>query len=72
MLFRSVGEKSIPWNFWDERCMRPLIAMAESTGWSMPDRTEKETAHTALGDAVYQAKVVSEIWQRFTTPFMDV
>ncbi|HDP7545172.1 TPA: 3'-5' exoribonuclease [Escherichia coli] len=69
---RTVGEKSIPWCFWNERCMGALIAMAESTGWRMPDRAGKETAHTALGDAVYQAKVVSEIWQRFTTPFMDV
>ena len=70
---RTAGEKSIPWCYWNERCMRPLIAMAESTGWKMPGRSGKETiAHTALGDAVYQAKVVSEIWQRFTTPFLNI
>ncbi|EON5064314.1 hypothetical protein ACNDIC_000827 [Escherichia coli] len=53
--------------------MRPLIAMAESTGWKMPGRSGKEAiAHTALSDAIYQAKIVSEIWQRFTTPLLNI
>ncbi|HBQ4880929.1 TPA: 3'-5' exoribonuclease [Escherichia coli] len=70
---RTAGEKSIPWRYWNERCMRPLIDMAKSSGWRMPGRSGKETiAHTALGDAIYQAKVVSEIWQRFTTPFLSI
>ncbi|EES1597470.1 3'-5' exoribonuclease [Escherichia coli] len=70
---RTAGEKSIPWCYWNERCMRPLIAMAESTGWKMPGRSGKEAiAHTALSDAIYQAKIVSEIWQRFTTPFLNI
>ncbi|HAX1979531.1 TPA: 3'-5' exoribonuclease [Escherichia coli] len=70
---RTAGEKSIPWRYWNERCMRPLIDMAKSSGWRMPGRSGKETiAHTALGDAIYQARVVSEIWQRFTTPFLSI
>ncbi|HAX2344740.1 TPA: 3'-5' exoribonuclease [Escherichia coli] len=70
---RTAGEKSVPWRYWNERCMRSLIDMAKSSGWRMPGRSGKETiAHTALGDAIYQAKVVSEIWQRFTTPFLSI
>lgn len=70
---RTAGEKSIPWCYWNERCMRPLIDMAKSSGWRMPGRSGKETiAHTALGDAIYQARVVSEIWQHFTTPFLSI
>ncbi len=58
-----------PWNYWNERCLRPLIACAGVTGYvPHPRKTE---SHNALTDAVYQAEMACEIWQRLTAHNID-
>ena len=49
----------VPWRFWNVRDTRTLFAAAEATEWSRP---MAETAHTALADAVSQARDVQSAW----------
>lgn len=44
-----------PWKFWDCMDTRTLFSVAQRLGWSKPKR---ETAHTALADALAQAEDV--------------
>jgi exodeoxyribonuclease VIII len=53
----------LPWKFWDLRDTRTVFALAEATGWR---RTKTETAHTAMADAVQQAKDVQSAWRWVT------
>jgi len=52
--------QQIPWPFWDIRDMRTIVALAESLrGFDRKSILRKGTHHSAVDDAVYQAKVIS-------------
>jgi DNA polymerase III epsilon subunit-like protein len=58
--FRSLG-LSVPWRYTKVRDTRTLFWAAESlSNWKRPRR---ETAHTALADAVAQAEDVRQAWR---------
>jgi len=59
--FGRILEKPAPWKFWNVRDCRTLKALAEGI---VEYKGELQgTAHTALDDAVHQAKWVSVYWQ---------
>lgn len=49
--YRAAGQRT-PWNFWDIRDTRTLYEAAEGLGWV---REKRDTAHTAMADAMAQA-----------------
>ena len=49
-----------PWKFWDLMDTRTLFAMAAAVGWI---RVRHPTAHTALDDAIAQARDVQAAWK---------
>lgn len=50
---------SIPWSYNSDRCMRSLMELGVDVS-----HIESGTAHNALDDAVYQAKVICEIFKQ--------
>ncbi|MDQ8206197.1 3'-5' exoribonuclease [Coraliomargarita sp. SDUM461003] len=46
-------EKSLPWKFWNDRCVRTICE-----GVSAPKRGADNVHHNALDDAIYQARWV--------------
>jgi hypothetical protein len=53
---------NIPWKFWNVRDVRTVVDLAKGLV-DKNDVAQEGTAHNALGDAVYQAKYVSKMWQ---------
>lgn len=49
----------MPWKYWDERCTRTLYALK-----GKPTITREGTHHSAMDDAIYQAKCVMEVINR--------
>lgn len=63
------GVPMLPWNFWNERCLRSLLDVAGTIGYAPHPR--RTVAHNAVTDATYQAEQVCEIWQRLTSPHLE-
>jgi hypothetical protein len=55
--FRAVGMEA-PWRYGDERCVRTVLDMAGMPSDIAAHRTEADVRHSALGDAVAQARAV--------------
>ena len=55
----------VPWDFWNVRDMRTLVEVGQMiTGVGIRSKVPFEgVKHSAVDDAVWQAKVVSEIWK---------
>lgn len=58
--YRRMGLPT-PWAFWRERCMRTYNQVGEALGIHKGQFSRDGTAHNALDDAVFQAKVVAAI-----------
>jgi DNA polymerase III epsilon subunit-like protein len=51
----------IPWNYWNERCVRTLVSLKPEIKKSY---IFKGTAHNALHDCYHQVGYCSEIWKQ--------
>lgn len=60
-LFRDAAIE-VPWQFWYNRCFRTIKDIAKS--FKIEVTVERTGAHSAMQDAIYQAKVVMELQQR--------
>lgn len=64
--FPRVLDRPAPWKFWNVRDCRTIKDIANSAGHFF--RAELEgTAHSALDDALFQAKWVSHYWQKLVS-----
>jgi hypothetical protein len=69
-LFNQFGEK-VPWSYKDKRCYRTVLEFAfgfekiKKKILRIPGNTEDTKAHTALKDALSQAKTLWHIYQEF-------
>ncbi len=50
---------NIPWDFWNIRDMRTIVSTAQCIGFDKKSIIREGTYHSALDDAIYQAKVIS-------------
>lgn len=57
--FKLIGEE-IPWNYYDERCVRTLSDLAPEVRKLIP----RKEAHNALADCYYQIEYCSAIYQK--------
>lgn len=58
-----VGLLSPMWNYWNDRDVRTVKAMAKDLGLNINNIIKFEgTPHHALYDAIHQAKMVSYVW----------
>lgn len=60
-----VTEKTAPWDFWNIRDCRTIKHLGTDLKLSAPPPLEG-VAHTALDDAIHQAKWVSHYWRQMT------
>ena len=60
--FLRILNKSAPWKFWNVRDVRTVKELATGIV-RFDDKMKQGVAHTALDDAVHQAKWVSTCWQ---------
>lgn len=68
--FPRVLNKPAPWKFWNVRDCRTIKELA--TGLvRFDDKMKDGVAHTALDDAIHQAKWVSTCWQGLRHPATD-
>lgn len=51
-----------PWKFWNERCFRTINAMYPSVEYNVEEKGD--AAHTALDDAIFQARHLFKIKNR--------
>lgn len=58
-MFRDVG-KEPPWQYWESRSVRTMKMIGEKLKLALPKR--EGTHHNALDDAIYQATLVSTVW----------
>lgn len=58
-----LGEESVPWMFFNDRCYRTLNSMAKTFDVPIEDESFG-TAHCALFDAMYQARRLQRIYER--------
>lgn len=64
-------DHKVPWHYRDRRCFRTILELAMSYPQvkervlSIPGNTEDSKLHTALGDALSQAKTLWNIYQEF-------
>lgn len=56
-----------PWQWWNDRDVRTIVEMGKVIGIDPKrDMPFEGTRHSALDDAIHQAKYVSAIWQKLT------
>ncbi len=54
-----------PWQWWNDRDVRTVVEMGKAIGFDPKrDMPFEGTRHSALDDAIHQAKYVSAIWQK--------
>lgn len=61
----------VPWRFWHIRDVRTVVDLWEAAGFGQRkdfDRTEGNTAHHALDDALHQARYISQMYQNLIGP----
>lgn len=51
-----------PWSYWNVRDMRTLVWIAESIGFNKEWVKREGTHHSAIDDAVHQAKIISKAY----------
>lgn len=75
-LFSSIDRK-VPWSYKDKRCYRTILEVAmkfeflEKKILSIPGNTEETKSHTALSDALSQARTLWHIVQEFEDGFVS-
>ena len=61
----ALAGMSPPWQWWNDLDVRTIVEMGKSIGFDPKrDMPFEGTRHSALDDAIHQAKYVSAIWQR--------
>lgn len=59
--------KEAPWQWWNDRDVRTVVEMGKVIGIDPKrDMPFEGIRHSALDDAIHQAKYVSAIWQKLT------
>ncbi|EAX3581667.1 3'-5' exoribonuclease, partial [Salmonella enterica] len=59
----KVGLLSPMWNYWNDRDVRTVSALAKALGLNINNIIKFEgVKHHALYDAIHQAKIVSYVW----------
>jgi len=53
-----------PWEFWNVRDMRTLVWIASAIGFDKESIEREGTHHSAIDDAVHQAKVISKAYRQ--------
>ena len=64
---RVLGEKA-PWPFWNVRCVRTVVEMAEGIVKRPAHYTRKDVVHSALDDCIFQVEYVSKMWRALIGP----
>lgn len=60
---KKIGLPGVMWNYWNDRDVRTLGALAKDLGLNVSHIIKFEgTPHHALYDAIHQAKMVSYVW----------
>lgn len=59
--YRQLGIE-IPWKFWNVRDCRTVLDMYESKRGGFNKKVNRDGAHNALQDAIFQAKYISRMW----------
>lgn len=55
---------SIPWKFWNVRDCRTILDMYESQRGGFSKTANRQGAHNALDDAIFQAEYVNMMWNK--------
>ena len=57
-------EIEVPWKFWNIRDCRTVLDMYESKRGGFNKAVNRQGAHNALQDAIYQAKYITLMWRK--------
>lgn len=55
--------QTAPWEYWNERDVRTCLDLGNLMGVDIKKRPDEDTEHSAIGDAIYQAKQVIDVYE---------